>query len=125
MPQRDDDFCTIEEAMAELRDGRMIILVDDENRENEGDLVIAAEKVTPEAINFMIRNACGLVCLAMSPAICIVVSISGDRINCIQPPTATEQKAMVLSPWAVSGFAMNVSQALSTAARVTGASEVR
>jgi 3,4-dihydroxy 2-butanone 4-phosphate synthase / GTP cyclohydrolase II len=70
MPQRDDDFCTIEEAMAELRDGRMIILVDDENRENEGDLVIAAEKVTPEAINFMMRNACGFVCLAMSPAIC-------------------------------------------------------
>jgi 3,4-dihydroxy 2-butanone 4-phosphate synthase/GTP cyclohydrolase II len=65
-----DGFCSIDEAMAELRQGRMIVLVDDENRENEGDLVIAAEKVTPEAINFMIRNACGLVCLAMSPAIC-------------------------------------------------------
>jgi 3,4-dihydroxy 2-butanone 4-phosphate synthase/GTP cyclohydrolase II len=65
-----DGFCTIDEAIEELRQGRMIVLVDDENRENEGDLVIAAEKVTPEAINFMIRNACGLVCLAMSPAIC-------------------------------------------------------
>lgn len=65
-----DGFCTIEEALDELRKGRMIVLVDDENRENEGDLVIAAEKVTPEAINFMMRNACGLVCLAMSPAIC-------------------------------------------------------
>src|SRR5439155_1297925 len=63
-------FCTIEEALAELRAGRMVVLVDDENRENEGDLVVAAEKVTPEAINFMIRNACGLVCLAMSPEIC-------------------------------------------------------
>src|SRR4051794_6175934 len=63
-------FCTVEEALAELRAGRMIVLVDDEFRENEGDLVIAAEKVTPEAINFMMRNACGLVCLAMSPAIC-------------------------------------------------------
>src|SRR3989449_5756231 len=63
-------FCTIEEALAELRVGRMIVLVDDEHRENEGDLVIAAEKVTPEAINFMMRNACGLVCLAMSQAIC-------------------------------------------------------
>ena len=65
-----EGFCSIEEALEELRLGRMIVLVDDENRENEGDLVIAAEKVTPDAINFMIRNACGLVCLAMSPAIC-------------------------------------------------------
>src|SRR5436309_8434050 len=65
-----EPFCTIEEAMSELRAGRMIVLVDDENRENEGDLVIAAEKVTPEAINFMMRNACGIVCLALSPALC-------------------------------------------------------
>ena len=65
-----EDFCTIEEALAELQSGRMIVLVDDEYRENEGDLVIAAEKVTPEAINFMVHNACGLVCLAMAPAIC-------------------------------------------------------
>jgi 3,4-dihydroxy 2-butanone 4-phosphate synthase / GTP cyclohydrolase II len=65
-----DGFCSVEEALEELRRGRMIVLVDDEYRENEGDLVIAAEKVTPEAVNFMMRNACGLVCLAMSPAIC-------------------------------------------------------
>ena len=70
MPDTKEDFCTIDEALAELRDGRMIVLVDDEYRENEGDLVIAAEKVTPEAINFMVRNACGLVCLALSPAHC-------------------------------------------------------
>src|SRR6059058_3208621 len=70
MTEPPDGFCTIEEALAELRAGRMVVLVDDENRENEGDLVIAAEKVTPEAINFMMRNACGMVCLAMSPAIC-------------------------------------------------------
>src|SRR3954469_24554560 len=63
-------FCTIEEALDELRRGRMIVLVDDEQRENEGDLVIAAEKATPEAINFMMRNACGMVCLAMSPELC-------------------------------------------------------
>jgi 3,4-dihydroxy 2-butanone 4-phosphate synthase/GTP cyclohydrolase II len=65
-----EGFCGIEEALAELQAGRMIVLVDDEFRENEGDLVLAAEKVTPEAINFMMRNACGLVCLAMSPGIC-------------------------------------------------------
>src|SRR5436190_17178678 len=70
MSPSQDAFCTIEEALEELRAGRMIVLVDDEHRENEGDLVIAAEKVTPEAINFMMRNACGLVCLAMAPALC-------------------------------------------------------
>src|SRR2546423_1491927 len=63
-------FCTIDEAIEELRAGRMIVLVDDEHRENEGDLVIAAEKVTPEAINFMVRNGCGLVCLALAPHLC-------------------------------------------------------
>jgi 3,4-dihydroxy 2-butanone 4-phosphate synthase/GTP cyclohydrolase II len=63
-------FCTIEEALQELRAGRMIVLVDDEHRENEGDIIIAAEKVTPDAINFIVRNACGILCLAMSPAIC-------------------------------------------------------
>ena len=65
-----DDSCTIEDGIAELRAGRMIVLVDDEHRENEGDLVIAAEKVTAEAITFIIRNACGILGLAMSPAIC-------------------------------------------------------
>lgn len=70
MSQHHPDFCTIEEALAELKAGRMIVLVDDEFRENEGDLIIPAEKVTPEAINFMMRNGCGLVCLALSPAIC-------------------------------------------------------
>src|ERR1700730_9589281 len=70
MTASSSDFCTVQEAMAELRAGRMIVLVDDEYRENEGDLVVAAEKATPESINFMARNACGIVCLAMSPAIC-------------------------------------------------------
>src|SRR5438477_10327000 len=70
MPDTTHPFCTIDEALEELRQGRMVVLVDDEFRENEGDLVIAAEKVTPENINFLMRNACGLVCLSMSPAIC-------------------------------------------------------
>jgi 3,4-dihydroxy 2-butanone 4-phosphate synthase/GTP cyclohydrolase II len=65
-----EGFCTIEEALEELRQGRTIILVDDEYRENEGDLVIAAEKVTPEAINFMVRNGCGILGLALSQEIC-------------------------------------------------------
>ncbi len=60
-------LCTTEEAIEEIRKGRMIILVDDEDRENEGDLTIAAEKVTPEVINFMATHGRGLVCLAMAP----------------------------------------------------------
>ncbi len=55
----------VERAIAEIRAGRMVILVDDEDRENEGDLVLAADRVTPEAINFMATHARGLICLAM------------------------------------------------------------
>src|SRR5207244_3335305 len=54
----------------ELRAGRMIVLVDDEQRENEGDCVIAAEFARPEAINFMVRNGCGILSLAMAGEIC-------------------------------------------------------
>jgi 3,4-dihydroxy 2-butanone 4-phosphate synthase/GTP cyclohydrolase II len=61
---------TTKEIVDELRAGRMVILVDEEDRENEGDLVLAAEHVTPEAINFMIRHARGLVCLTLSEEIC-------------------------------------------------------
>ena len=57
---------TIDEAIKDIREGRMVILVDDENRENEGDLCMAAELVTPEAINFMAKYGRGLICLAMS-----------------------------------------------------------
>ena len=60
-------FDRIEEAIAAIRDGKMVIVVDDENRENEGDLTIAAEKITPDAINFMAKYGRGLICLAMTP----------------------------------------------------------
>jgi 3,4-dihydroxy 2-butanone 4-phosphate synthase/GTP cyclohydrolase II len=63
-------FATIQEAAAEIRDGRMIIIVDDEDRENEGDLVCAAEKITPEIINFMARHARGLICLPLTEDRC-------------------------------------------------------
>jgi 3,4-dihydroxy 2-butanone 4-phosphate synthase/GTP cyclohydrolase II len=59
-------FNIIEEAIADLKEGRMIILVDDEDRENEGDLCMAAEKVTPEAINFMAMYGRGLICLSLT-----------------------------------------------------------
>ena len=56
-------------ALEDIRAGKLVILVDDEDRENEGDLVFAAEKVTPELINFMATHARGLICLAMDDAL--------------------------------------------------------
>jgi 3,4-dihydroxy 2-butanone 4-phosphate synthase/GTP cyclohydrolase II len=59
-------FCSIEEAIEEIRKGNFVIVLDDESRENEGDLVIAAEKATPEAVNFMAKYARGLICVPMT-----------------------------------------------------------
>lgn len=64
--QRVTPFTDVETGLAELRAGRMLVLVDDEDRENEGDLTLAAEKVTPEAINFMAAYGRGLICLSLS-----------------------------------------------------------
>jgi len=63
-------FCSVEEAVEEIRQGRMIVLVDDEDRENEGDLTMAAEKITPDVINFMAKFGRGLICLALSEQRC-------------------------------------------------------
>ena len=60
------EFSSIEEAIKDVREGKMIIIVDDEDRENEGDLMIAAEKITPELINFMARFGRGLICLTLT-----------------------------------------------------------
>jgi 3,4-dihydroxy 2-butanone 4-phosphate synthase/GTP cyclohydrolase II len=63
-------FAPIPEIIEDLKAGRMIVLVDDEDRENEGDIVVAAEAVTPQIINFIVKEARGVVCLAMDPAMC-------------------------------------------------------
>jgi 3,4-dihydroxy 2-butanone 4-phosphate synthase/GTP cyclohydrolase II len=63
-------FASIPEALEEIRAGRMLIVVDDEDRENEGDLTMAASAITPEAINFMAKHGRGLICLALSPELC-------------------------------------------------------
>lgn len=63
-------FASIEDAIKDIRNGKMVIVCDDENRENEGDLTLAAEKVTPEAINFMVKHGRGLVCLPMTEERC-------------------------------------------------------
>jgi 3,4-dihydroxy 2-butanone 4-phosphate synthase/GTP cyclohydrolase II len=69
-------FASIPDAAADIREGRMIIIVDDEDRENEGDLVCAAEKVTPEIINFMARHARGLICLPLTEDRCDELHLS-------------------------------------------------
>ena len=63
-------FSTIEEAIEDIRQGKMVVVCDDENRENEGDLTMAAQFVTPEAINFMRKEGGGLICLALTPDRC-------------------------------------------------------
>src|SRR6201996_1788981 len=63
-------FSTIEEALEDIAVGKMVVVVDDEDRENEGDLVMAAQFVTPDAINFMTRQAGGWICLALTPERC-------------------------------------------------------
>ncbi|MBK7930933.1 MAG: 3,4-dihydroxy-2-butanone-4-phosphate synthase [Bryobacterales bacterium] len=63
-------FSTIPEAIEDFRQGKMLVVVDDEDRENEGDLTVAAERITPEIINFMAREGRGLICLALAPEIC-------------------------------------------------------
>src|SRR5512147_2268247 len=70
----------IPEALEDIRQGKMVILVDDEDRENEGDLCMAAEKVTPEAINFMAKYGRGLICLPLSP----------ERIDQLKLPMMTD-----------------------------------
>jgi 3,4-dihydroxy 2-butanone 4-phosphate synthase/GTP cyclohydrolase II len=60
------NFSTIEEALIDIQDGKKVIIVDDEDRENEGDLMVAAEKITPEVVNFMATHGRGLICLAMT-----------------------------------------------------------
>src|SRR5438309_8692303 len=62
------EFANIESAIRQLKAGRMIVVVDDEDRENEGDLTMAAEMITPEAINFMAKYGRGLICVAMTDA---------------------------------------------------------
>lgn len=75
-PDRSESFLTVEEAARRLANGELLVIVDDKNRENEGDLVVAADRVTPEAINFMARFARGLIC----------VSLTGQRCDALNLP---------------------------------------
>lgn len=77
---------SIEEAIADFREGKMIIVVDDEDRENEGDIIVAAEKITPEQVNFMLKNARGVLC----------APITIDRCDKLQLPRQVEDNTSVL-----------------------------
>jgi 3,4-dihydroxy 2-butanone 4-phosphate synthase/GTP cyclohydrolase II len=76
-------FAPIEEALTAFRSGKMVIVVDDEDRENEGDLTIAADKITPEAVNFMARYGRGLICLSMT----------GERLDQLEIPLMVSQNS--------------------------------
>jgi 3,4-dihydroxy 2-butanone 4-phosphate synthase/GTP cyclohydrolase II len=85
--RRRGPFASIEEAMQAIRDGAMVIVVDDEDRENEGDLTIAAEKITPETINFMARYGRGLICMPMT----------GERLDELDIPLMVSQNTAQFS----------------------------
>jgi 3,4-dihydroxy 2-butanone 4-phosphate synthase/GTP cyclohydrolase II len=97
----------IEEIVAELKAGRMVILVDEEDRENEGDLVMAAEHVTPEAINFMVKHARGLVCLTLTDARCRQLGLK-QMVSDNQTPHGT---AFTVSIEAAEGVTTGISAA--------------
>lgn len=91
--EEESPFDTIEEAIEEIREGRIIIVVDDEDRENEGDFLMAAEKVTPEAINFMAKHGRGLICMP-----CIASRL--DELNIhpmVADNTSTHETAFTVS----------------------------
>ncbi len=91
--RQDPIFATVEEAVAEIRAGRMVIVVDDEDRENEGDLIMAAEKVTPQAVNFLARYGRGLICVPMQ----------ADRLAALDlPPMVSTNTAKLGTPFTIS-----------------------
>ncbi len=79
-------FVSVPEALREIREGRLIVVIDDEDRENEGDLTIAAESTTPEAINFMAKYGRGLICLALTE----------DRLDYLRIPMMTERNTSLM-----------------------------
>jgi 3,4-dihydroxy 2-butanone 4-phosphate synthase/GTP cyclohydrolase II len=104
-------FHSIEDAIRDIKKGKFIILVDDEDRENEGDLVIAAEHVTPQAVNFMAKHARGLICLALTP----------QRVEELHlPPQASENTASFGTAFTVSIDARkDITTGISAADRAT------
>ena len=66
---------SIEDAIKDFAEGRMVVVVDDEDRENEGDIIVAAEKITPEQVNFMLKNARGVLCVPLTISRCAALNL--------------------------------------------------
>ena len=98
-------FATIPEILAEIRAGRMVVIVDDEERENEGDLIMAAEKARPEDVNFMVREARGLVCLSLTQAHCRQLGLK----PMVDRNTSTHHTNFTVSIEAASGVTTGIS----------------
>jgi 3,4-dihydroxy 2-butanone 4-phosphate synthase/GTP cyclohydrolase II len=105
------ELSRIEDAIDDIRRGRMVILVDDEDRENEGDIVVAAEKVTPEVINFIATHARGLICVAMT----------GDRIDKLKLDPMTRDNRAPLG----TAFTVSIDAAANTGSGVSAAERAR
>ncbi len=99
--------CSIEEAIDDIRQGKMIILVDDEDRENEGDLTMAAEKITPEAINFMAKYGRGLICLTLTAEKCDALGLK----PMVRDNTSPFETAFTVSIEAKKGVTTGISAA--------------
>ena len=98
----------IEQAIKDIRAGKLVIVADDEDRENEGDLIGAAEKVTPEMINFMAMHARGLICLTLTPERCQALGLP----QMAETNTETRETAFTVSVDAAPQFGVIVRRAL-------------
>jgi 3,4-dihydroxy 2-butanone 4-phosphate synthase/GTP cyclohydrolase II len=101
----DGVFLSVEEAIARIARGEQVVVVDDEDRENEGDLIFAADKVTPEAINFMARHGRGLICIALTPERCDEL----DLPLMVEKNTSTHETAFCVSVEAREGTTTGIS----------------
>ncbi len=110
-PNADDAIARVEEALQAIADGKMVILVDAEDRENEGDLCMAADKVTPEAINFMAKYGRGLICMTMTT----------DRIEQLEIPMMVDQNA---SPFGTA-FTVSIEAAEGVSTGISAADRAR
>ena len=98
LAERNDPFDEIEEAIADVRAGKMVVVLDDEDRENEGDLVMAAQMVTPDAINFMRKHAGGLICVPLvgpGSTSCTFRRWCARTPPCTKPPSPFPSKRAV------------------------------
>eukprot|EP00240_Pyramimonas_obovata_P001395 CAMPEP_0118940064 /NCGR_PEP_ID=MMETSP1169-20130426/30505_1 /TAXON_ID=36882 /ORGANISM="Pyramimonas obovata, Strain CCMP722" /LENGTH=501 /DNA_ID=CAMNT_0006884461 /DNA_START=68 /DNA_END=1570 /DNA_ORIENTATION=+ len=103
-------FGTIDEALEAMAAGRFVVVLDDEDRENEGDLIIPADRMTPEAMGFMVRHTSGLVCVAMEPKRC-------EELDLPQMVSSQENEDRMLTAYTVSCDHMNTSTGISAADR--------